>query len=53
MERFRELGAELEQDEPDLANPIDTWNTIACVDNLVSEGPLLDDRARSPTTPAS
>ena len=42
VERFRELGAELEQAEPDLANPIDTWNTIACVDNLVSEGPLLE-----------
>ena len=42
VERFRELGAEMEQAEPDLANPIDTWNTIACVDNLVSEGPLLD-----------
>ena len=31
----------MERAEPDLANPIDTWNTIACVDNLVSEGPLL------------
>jgi Asp-tRNA(Asn)/Glu-tRNA(Gln) amidotransferase A subunit family amidase len=41
VERFRSLGAEMERAEPDLANPIDTWNTIACVDNLVSEGPLL------------
>ena len=39
--RFRELGAELHADDPGLANPIDTWNTIACVDNLASEGPLL------------
>ena len=40
--RFRELGAELVEDDPGLANPIDTWNTIACVDNLASEGPLLE-----------
>ena len=39
--RFRELGADLHPDDPGLTNPIDTWNTIACVDNLASEGPLL------------
>jgi aspartyl-tRNA(Asn)/glutamyl-tRNA(Gln) amidotransferase subunit A len=39
--RFRTLGAELVADDPGLANPIDTWNAIACVDNLASEGPLL------------
>ena len=27
---------------PGLPNPIETWNTIACVDNLASEGPLLE-----------
>src|SRR5262249_51638859 len=40
--RFRELGAVLDADDPGLANPIDTWNTIACVDNLASEGSLLE-----------
>ncbi len=39
--QFRTLGADLVADDPGLANPIDTWNTIACVDNLASEGPLL------------
>jgi Asp-tRNA(Asn)/Glu-tRNA(Gln) amidotransferase A subunit family amidase len=41
VERFRSLGAEMVEDDPGLPNPIDTWNTIACIDNLVSEGPLL------------
>ena len=42
IERFRALGADLQPAEPALANPIDIWNTLACVDNLVSEGPLLE-----------
>ncbi len=41
VERFRSLGAEMVEDDPGLPNPIETWNTIACVDNLASEGPLL------------
>jgi aspartyl-tRNA(Asn)/glutamyl-tRNA(Gln) amidotransferase subunit A len=39
--RFRGLGAELEEAHPDLGSPIETWSTIATVDNLASEGPLL------------
>jgi Asp-tRNA(Asn)/Glu-tRNA(Gln) amidotransferase A subunit family amidase len=41
IERFAALGAELEEAHPGLANPVEIWNVIACVDNLASEGPLL------------
>ena len=41
IERFRVLGAELEEAHPGLQNPLETWDTIACADNLASEGPLL------------
>jgi Asp-tRNA(Asn)/Glu-tRNA(Gln) amidotransferase A subunit family amidase len=41
IERFRTLGAELEEADPGLPNPLETWNTIACIDNVASEGPLL------------
>ena len=41
IERFRVLGAELEEAHPGLPNPLEAWDTIACVDNLASEGPLL------------
>jgi Asp-tRNA(Asn)/Glu-tRNA(Gln) amidotransferase A subunit family amidase len=42
LERFGALGAELEEADPGLPNPLETWNTIACIDNLASEGPLLE-----------
>jgi aspartyl-tRNA(Asn)/glutamyl-tRNA(Gln) amidotransferase subunit A len=41
IERFRVLGAELEEAHPGLPSPLEAWNVIACVDNLASEGPLL------------
>ena len=40
--RFRALGAELEEAHPGLPNPLETWNTIASIDNVASEGPLLE-----------
>jgi Asp-tRNA(Asn)/Glu-tRNA(Gln) amidotransferase A subunit family amidase len=42
IERFAALGAELEQADPGLPNPVDHWNVLAITDNLASEGPLLD-----------
>jgi Asp-tRNA(Asn)/Glu-tRNA(Gln) amidotransferase A subunit family amidase len=39
--RFARLGGELEQAHPPTSTPVDAWNTIACADNWVSEGPLL------------
>jgi Asp-tRNA(Asn)/Glu-tRNA(Gln) amidotransferase A subunit family amidase len=42
VERFRGLGAVVEEAHPGLGNPVDTWNTIACVDNAASEGSLLE-----------
>jgi Asp-tRNA(Asn)/Glu-tRNA(Gln) amidotransferase A subunit family amidase len=41
VERFRSLGAEMEEAHPDVENPIDHWNTLATVDNYASEGTLL------------
>ena len=41
VERFRELGAEIEIAHPALASPVDVWNTIVTADNYASEGPLL------------
>jgi Asp-tRNA(Asn)/Glu-tRNA(Gln) amidotransferase A subunit family amidase len=41
IERFRVLGAELEEAHPGLPSPLETWDLIACVDNLASEGHLL------------
>jgi Asp-tRNA(Asn)/Glu-tRNA(Gln) amidotransferase A subunit family amidase len=41
LARFEELGAELVEAAPGLANPVQAWNTITTADNLVSEGPLL------------
>jgi Asp-tRNA(Asn)/Glu-tRNA(Gln) amidotransferase A subunit family amidase len=34
-------GATVEWAHPGLGSPLDVWNTIACGDNTVSEGPLL------------
>ena len=42
IDRFRSLGAELVPAHPDLRNPVDVWNTLTTVDNLASEGPLLE-----------
>jgi Asp-tRNA(Asn)/Glu-tRNA(Gln) amidotransferase A subunit family amidase len=42
IERFRSLGAELVAIEPEFPNPVEIWNTLTTVDNLASEGPLLD-----------
>jgi Asp-tRNA(Asn)/Glu-tRNA(Gln) amidotransferase A subunit family amidase len=42
LERFAALGAELVPAHPGLPNPVDTWNTLTTVDNVVSEGPLLE-----------
>ncbi|MEO9174200.1 MAG: amidase family protein, partial [Gaiellales bacterium] len=42
IERFRDLGCELVEAHPNLPNPLDTWNTLSCVDNLASEGHLLE-----------
>lgn len=42
VERFGSLGVELVAAHPDLPNPVDIWNTITTVDNLASEGPLLE-----------
>ena len=42
VERFATLGCTIERADPGLASPLDTWNTIACGDNLVSEGDLLE-----------
>jgi Asp-tRNA(Asn)/Glu-tRNA(Gln) amidotransferase A subunit family amidase len=42
VERFGSLGAELVAAHPDLPNPIDIWNTLTTVDNLASEGHLVD-----------
>jgi Asp-tRNA(Asn)/Glu-tRNA(Gln) amidotransferase A subunit family amidase len=41
VERFRTLGADLVEAHPALPNPLETWNVIACIDNVASEGPLL------------
>jgi Asp-tRNA(Asn)/Glu-tRNA(Gln) amidotransferase A subunit family amidase len=40
--RFESLGAELVAAHPDLRNPVDIWNTLTTVDNLASEGPLME-----------
>jgi aspartyl-tRNA(Asn)/glutamyl-tRNA(Gln) amidotransferase subunit A len=40
--RFRSLGAELVAAHPALPNPVEIWNTLTAVDNLASEGPLLE-----------
>jgi Asp-tRNA(Asn)/Glu-tRNA(Gln) amidotransferase A subunit family amidase len=42
LERFKALGAELVAAHPDLPNPVEIWNTLTTVDNLASEGPLLE-----------
>ncbi|MGH2873188.1 MAG: amidase, partial [Solirubrobacteraceae bacterium] len=42
LERFATLGAELVAAQPDLPDPTEIWNTLAAVDNLASEGPLLE-----------
>jgi Asp-tRNA(Asn)/Glu-tRNA(Gln) amidotransferase A subunit family amidase len=42
LERFASLGAELVAAEPELPNPLEIWNTLTTVDNLASEGRLLD-----------
>jgi aspartyl-tRNA(Asn)/glutamyl-tRNA(Gln) amidotransferase subunit A len=42
LEVFASLGAELVEAHPELPNPVDTWNTLTTVDNLASEGPLLE-----------
>ena len=58
LERFGALGAELVPAHPELPNPVDTWNTLTTVDNVVSEGPLLQtglvgDDARSLIEPGA
>ncbi len=50
IERFRALGCELVEAHPNLPNPLDTWNTISCVDNLASEGHLLETGLIDPDT---
>ena len=40
--RFGSLGAELVAAQPELPNPLEIWNTLSTVDNLASEGPLLE-----------
>jgi Asp-tRNA(Asn)/Glu-tRNA(Gln) amidotransferase A subunit family amidase len=42
LARFGSLGAELVAAQPELSNPVDIWNTLTTVDNLASEGPLLE-----------
>ncbi len=42
LQRFGSLGAELTPAEPGLACPVDIWNTLTTVDNLASEGSLLE-----------
>jgi Asp-tRNA(Asn)/Glu-tRNA(Gln) amidotransferase A subunit family amidase len=42
LERFGSLGADLVAGHPALPNPVDIWNTLTVVDNLASEGPLLE-----------
>jgi Asp-tRNA(Asn)/Glu-tRNA(Gln) amidotransferase A subunit family amidase len=37
----RATGATVERAHPGIGSPLDTWNSIACGDNSVSEGPLL------------
>jgi aspartyl-tRNA(Asn)/glutamyl-tRNA(Gln) amidotransferase subunit A len=40
-DRFGSLGAEVVAAHPDLPNPVDIWNTLTTVDNLASEGHLV------------
>ena len=42
LERVASLGAELVEAHPGLPHPVGTWNTLTTVDNLTSEGPLLE-----------
>jgi Asp-tRNA(Asn)/Glu-tRNA(Gln) amidotransferase A subunit family amidase len=42
LERVASLGADLVEACPELPNPVGTWNTLTTVDNLASEGPLLE-----------
>ena len=42
VETFAEAtGATVEWAQPELASPLEVWNTLACGDNTASEGPLL------------
>ena len=41
VDRFRALGAELEDAHPGLENAIPLWNTIGTADMMASEGPFL------------
>jgi Asp-tRNA(Asn)/Glu-tRNA(Gln) amidotransferase A subunit family amidase len=50
IERFRALGAELEEAHPGLGSPVESWNVLACVDNLASEGGLLTTGHVDPAT---
>ncbi|MDX6208560.1 MAG: aspartyl-tRNA(Asn)/glutamyl-tRNA(Gln) amidotransferase subunit [Frankiales bacterium] len=42
VEVFEGLGCTLGEDYPAVPHPTDLWNTIACAEGFVSEGPLLD-----------
>jgi Asp-tRNA(Asn)/Glu-tRNA(Gln) amidotransferase A subunit family amidase len=42
LTRFGSLGAELVAAQPELPNPVEIWNTLTTVDNLASEGSLLE-----------
>ncbi len=41
VEVFRGLGCSLVEAYPEVPYPTDLWNTIACAEGFVSEGPLL------------
>jgi Asp-tRNA(Asn)/Glu-tRNA(Gln) amidotransferase A subunit family amidase len=41
VEALRGLGATLIEAYPEVPHPTDLWNTIACAEGFVSEGPLL------------
>jgi Asp-tRNA(Asn)/Glu-tRNA(Gln) amidotransferase A subunit family amidase len=42
LDHFESMGAALAAADPGLPNPVETWNTLTTVDNLASEGPLLE-----------
>ncbi|MDX6230270.1 MAG: aspartyl-tRNA(Asn)/glutamyl-tRNA(Gln) amidotransferase subunit, partial [Frankiales bacterium] len=41
VEVFQGLGCTLVEAYPEVPHPTDLWNTIACAEGFVSEGPLL------------
>jgi Asp-tRNA(Asn)/Glu-tRNA(Gln) amidotransferase A subunit family amidase len=41
VEVFERLGCRLTEAYPEVPHPTDLWNTIACAEGFVSEGPLL------------